>query len=115
MDAKEVTCRPEGVVIVETRRKTPRESYIKKEDAEEHGYTKGCGGCTSWFKGLARQLHTERCRERVRELLKENARVKHAKASKREFEQKELDKKRKKEERNEVKKTEKQKREDERE
>ena len=37
----------EKVIVVDTRSKAPREFYIKKEDAERHGYTKGCGGCSS--------------------------------------------------------------------
>ena len=49
--------------------------YIKKEDAEKHGYTRGCGGCSSWFRGLARQPHNEACRERFRNLMKEDAKV----------------------------------------
>ena len=51
-------------IVIETKNKAPRDFYIKKEDAEKHGYTRGCGGCSSWFKGLARQPHTENCRER---------------------------------------------------
>ena len=53
-----------GVVFVNTREKEPREFYISKEDGEKYGYTRGCGGCSSWFKGLGRQPHTEACRER---------------------------------------------------
>jgi hypothetical protein len=41
-------------IVIETRRKVPREFYIKQEDAEKHGYTRGCAGCSSWFKGLGR-------------------------------------------------------------
>ena len=47
------------VVFVNTREKEPREFYISKADAEKHGYTRGCGGCSSWFRGLGRQPHTE--------------------------------------------------------
>ena len=39
------------VVFVQTREKAPRDFYIRKEDAEKHGYTRGCGGCSSWFRG----------------------------------------------------------------
>ena len=35
------------VVFVNTREKEPREFYISKADAEKHGYTRGCGGCSS--------------------------------------------------------------------
>ena len=41
----------ERVVIVDTREKIPREFYITHENAKEHGYTRGCAGCSSWFRG----------------------------------------------------------------
>ena len=47
----------------------PRRFHINKEDAEKHGYTRGCAGCTSWFKGLARQAHSESCRARFENLM----------------------------------------------
>ena len=74
MPAREI---PEGIkdsgprIVIETKNKAPRDLYIKKEFAEKHGYTRGCGGCSSWFKGLARQPHTEACRQRFRGLMKE--------------------------------------------
>ncbi len=52
-------------IVIQTRKMAPRDSYIKKDDAEKHGYTRGCGGCSSWFRGLGRQPHTEACRERI--------------------------------------------------
>ena len=52
------------VVVVNTREKEPRKFYIKKQDADRHGFTRGCGGCSSWFRGLGRQPHTEACRRR---------------------------------------------------
>ena len=51
------------VIVVETKSKPPREFQIRLEDAKKHGYTSWCGGCSSWFRGLARQPHTEACRE----------------------------------------------------
>ena len=62
-----------GVVFVNTRARAPREFYIRKADAEKHGYTRGCGGCSSWFRGLGRQPHTEQCRERFRGLMEGDA------------------------------------------
>ena len=59
-----------GRIVIETQEKAPRDFYIRKEDAELHGYTRGCEGCSSWFKGLGRQKHSDECRERIRELLK---------------------------------------------
>ena len=83
-------------IIIETRERAPREFYIRREDCEKHGYTRGCGGCSSWFQGLSRQPHSEKCRERFREILKGEARVKNAEARRAEFEQREAEKKRKK-------------------
>ena len=85
------------IVFIETKSKVPREFYIKKEDLEEHGYTRGCGGCSSVFRGLARQPHNDVCRERLRGILKEGAKVKNAEGRRQDFEKKELEKKRKKE------------------
>ncbi len=45
-----------GIVFGDGKDKAPRACYIKKSDAERHGYTRGCGGCSSWFSGLGRQL-----------------------------------------------------------
>ena len=60
-------------VVIKVREVKPREFQIRKEDAEKHGYTRGCAGCSSWFRGLARQAHTPACRERFRELMKDDA------------------------------------------
>jgi hypothetical protein len=80
------------MIVIDTSEKQPREFYIKKTDAEKHGYTRGCGGCTSWFRGLARQPHSEECRQRFRELMKEDARVVNAEGRRKDFEKKELEK-----------------------
>ena len=90
-----------GPVFIETRAKAPREFYIKKEDADKFGYTKGCGGCSSWYRGLGRQPHTEARRDRFRELLKDEARVVNAQERKKDFEEREIVKKRKKNEKKE--------------
>ena len=82
-------------MFIETRSKLPREFYITKEDLDEHGYTWGCGGCSSVFRGLARQPHNDMCRERLRGILKEGAKVRNAEGRKHNSENKELDKKRK--------------------
>ena len=104
----EATAKPEdfnagGLIFIDTRAKMPREFYIKKADAEKHGYTRGCGGCSSWHRGLARQPHTEECRKRFQDLLKGEARVINARERKADFEQKELEKKRKKDDKKELK------------
>ena len=59
------------VVFIETKEKAPREFHIRKEDAEKHCYSRGCGGCSSWLKGVGRQPHNEKCREEIKELLKD--------------------------------------------
>ena len=66
-----------------------------------HGDTRECGGCSNVFRGLVRQPHNDKCRERLREVLKEGAKVRNAKGRKQDFEMKELEKKRKKDERKE--------------
>ena len=86
-----------GPVTTIMRERRPREFQIMKGDGERFGYTRGCGGCTSWFKGVGRQGHTEACGDRFRGL-KEEARVKSAAGRKKEFEEKELEKRRRKEE-----------------
>ena len=83
-------------MFIETRSRAPRDFYIKKTDAERHGYTRGCAGCSSWFRGLGRQPHTEGCRERFRKLMQDEAKVKLAQSRKEEFEEKEATKKKRK-------------------
>ena len=65
-----VEARPVGrgaqIVLFETRSRAPREFYIKKDELEAHGHTRGCGGCSSVLRGLARQPHNEKCRERLK-------------------------------------------------
>ena len=92
------------VIIVETKNKPPREFYIKKTDAERLGYTRGCGGCNSWHRGLGREPHTEACRARFKELMKDEARVQNAEDRKKEFEERELNKRKRKDEKKEEKK-----------
>ena len=104
-----------GTVIIETRKRAPRDFYISKEDAEKYGYTRGCGGCTSWTRGLARQPHTPECRERFRKAMADDAKVKGAQERKREFEEREIEKRRRKDERKERKKREREENEEDRE
>ena len=89
------------VVFIETRSRAPRDFYIKKTDAELHGYTRGCGGCSSWFRGLGRQPHTEACRERFRTLMRDDAKVKLAQSRRDDFAARETERKRRKETRKE--------------
>ena len=59
------------------------------------------------FRGSARQPHNDVCRERLRSILKEGAKVKNAEGRRKDFEDKELEKKRKKDERREDRREEK--------
>ena len=54
---------------------------------EKHGFTRGCGGCSSWFRGLGRQKHSDACRERFRVILKDEKRMKNYEERMREFEE----------------------------
>ena len=79
-------------VVVKMREPKPREFQIRKTDAEKYGYTRGCGGCSSWFRGLARQAHTPACRERFRNLMKDDAKKKLAEQKKAEYDRRWEDK-----------------------
>ena len=85
-----------GLVFIETQERWPREFYIKESDADKHAYTRGCEGCASWHRGLARQPHSEESRNRFLGLLNEEARVVNADGRKKDFEDRELGKKRRK-------------------
>ena len=45
----------------------------------------GCAGCVSWFRGLARQPHTQACRERFEAAMKGEAKVAMAEEKQKEF------------------------------
>ena len=66
----------EKIIYVDTKKRPPREFYIKPEDIEKHGKTRGCPGCSKYMGGSsATSNHTGDCRERFRVLLRDNARV----------------------------------------
>ena len=75
-------------VVISTRRVPPRSFQIRKEDAEVRGYSRGCAGCSSWFRGLGRQPHTAECRARFAEILKDDAKYQNAEKKRVEFEDK---------------------------
>jgi hypothetical protein len=77
----------EGIVI-KTRQVAPRALQIRKKYSEKNGDTRGCGGRSSWFRGLGRQPHAPQCRARFEELLKSDARIQDAERRKAEFEDK---------------------------
>ena len=84
---------PGGIVFIETRERAPREFYITYEDVKKYKITRGCGGCSSFTRGLGRQPHTDACRERFRDLMKDEVKVKQSEERKREFEERQKDKK----------------------
>lgn len=49
-----------------------RRMRLKKEDYEPHGYTTGCPGCRALLRGVAPQTHSEPCRRRMEDILKES-------------------------------------------
>jgi hypothetical protein len=75
-------------VVVKTRQVPPRAFQIRKEDAEKHGYTRGCPGCSSWFRALGRQPHSAECRVRFAETLKGDLKFQNAEKRKQDFEEK---------------------------
>ena len=50
------------------------------------------GGCNSWFRALARQVHTQAFRERFRELIKDDAKKKLAEEKRKEYDRRWEDK-----------------------
>ena len=76
---------PDKVVYIETKSKVPRDFYIIKKDAEKHGITRGCAGCSSFKRGSGMQPHTEECRNRFRELMKEDKKLKNYEARQEDF------------------------------
>jgi hypothetical protein len=75
-------------IVVKMRAPPPRSFQIRKEDAEKHGYSRGCAGCSSWFRGLGRQPHSVECRARFEKLLKDDARFQNALRRKEEYDEK---------------------------
>ena len=47
------------VIVVNTWERAPRDFWITKKDVDDHGVTRGCGGCRSMYVGLGRQAHTD--------------------------------------------------------
>jgi hypothetical protein len=71
------------IVIVSTKEAKPRGLYVTEKNVNEHGPTRGCGGCTSLLRRTGRQPHNEVCRERFNILLKDQAKVRNAERRKR--------------------------------
>ena len=88
-----------GINLIDVSDKVPREFKITKEDCRKFGYSDACPGCRSLREGRAYQPHTEACRNRFKEKLKEDARVRNREARMKEFEERERIRKERKEER----------------
>ena len=84
-------------MFVNTRESAPRELYISKKDADKHGCTRGCGGCSSFTGGLRRQCHTDECRERFRKAMCEDAKVRNSELKRKEYERQGAKRKKKEE------------------
>jgi hypothetical protein len=54
----------------------PNRFMIRKEDLERYGHSANCQGCRSILRGTARQGHSEPCRKRIEEALKDDLRIK---------------------------------------
>ena len=91
----------EKIIFVETRQKVPRDFWIKKEDIEKHGQTRGCPGCRTTFVGLGKQPHIQICKDRFKGLLSGEARVINTENRKKDFEERQLEKRRRKGEKKE--------------
>ena len=89
---------PDRVVYIETKDKAPREFYISKKNTEKQGFTRGCPGCSSFTRGLGRQTHTEVCRDRLKELMREESKVKNKEVRMKDFEVNQEDKKKRRKE-----------------
>ena len=79
---------PPRVIVVNTKEVAPREFYIKKKDVEAYGHIKGCPGCRTMFQGGTRQAHTTECRERFRDLMKDEDKVVKTLEKRKEYEEK---------------------------
>ena len=66
----------------------PRSFKSKRDDYEEHGYTRGCSGCRALLTGTTKQMHSDACRRRMEKEMLNDERVKAAKKRKRDFNQK---------------------------
>lgn len=66
------------VVIVTTKEAKPRGLYMTARDVIDHGFTRRCGGCSSIQRGIGRQPHNDKCRERFANILKNEAKTKNA-------------------------------------
>ena len=81
MDCRELTAEEKEVLgkAAAWKDAVPRGFSIRKQDVRDHRATKGCPGCDAMLQGKSKQMHSEKCRKRFKELLKDEERVKSAK------------------------------------
>ena len=91
-------------MFINTRERVPKDFFIQQKDLDDHGYTRGCGGCNSIRRGLTRQPHSPECRKRFEDLLRNTAKVVNAEKRRLEFEERELERKERKREKKEERK-----------
>ena len=71
-------CKEELAKEAASRQVIPRRFHITTSDLEELGYTMGCPGCNAKLRGTTQQKHSESCRKRIEEKLKDAEKVKSA-------------------------------------
>jgi hypothetical protein len=54
----------------------PTRFAINKDDLEKHGYTAKCHGCVAALRGGTKQKHSEECRKRMTEEMRDDEKVK---------------------------------------
>ena len=70
---------PSEKEVVREELNAPKAFHTKKEDYDEHGYTRGCIGCRALLTGTSRQKHSPQCRQRMEKEMGDLERVKAAK------------------------------------
>ena len=73
-EMEEIAARPDQHIA--------HKAHLKKEDFMKYGYTERCGGCSAMLRGMKAQPHSDSCRRRMENLLKDDVRVKNAKVRK---------------------------------
>ena len=63
----------------------PRRAKITKQDLKEHGFTARCEGCRAALANKPARPHSQECRDRMENLMKDNPRVQVAKRRQDEF------------------------------
>ena len=70
----------------------PRRGKILRSDLQVHGYTAGCEGCKAALAGRPARAHSEACRKRMEEALRDEPRMREAQERQNEFISKAIEK-----------------------